>query len=74
MRERHALVHLGDDDARLRHGRLHEVADQAEAVIAVGIGRADLHEGDVATDQPLLDHRPDLADVTGDDAQPAAPP
>jgi hypothetical protein len=70
VRERHALVYLGDDDSSLRDRRVHEVVDQAEAVIAVGVRWADLHKGNVATDQPLLDERPDLADIARDDGQP----
>ena len=56
-RKGHALVDLGDDHARLRHGGLNEIADQAETMVAVGVGRAHLDERDVAADQPLLDHR-----------------
>ena len=56
---------------RLRYCRLNEVTDEAIAVIAVVVGRADLHEGDIATDHTLLDQGTHLADMTGNDAQSA---
>jgi hypothetical protein len=63
-RLRHEPVHLRDDDTRLVDGGAAVVGAQAEAVAAVLVGRADLHQGDVAGDRAVGDEADVLRHVT----------
>ncbi len=64
-----AVVDFGDDDTRGLHGGAGVVVDQSVAVIACGIGGADLDEGDVAGEYLLGEIAPDLADMARNDAE-----
>ena len=66
-RLRHLPVHLGDDDAGLVDGGAGVVGAEAEAVAAVLVGRADLHQGDVAGDRAVGDELGVLRDVARND-------
>ena len=46
--EGNLLVDLRHHDARLRHSGPYVVADEPEGMVAVRIGRADLHHSDIA--------------------------